>query len=121
MSHLRRRRSAADWDGAQVAPSGNVRFGAILSKKDFEGVERRTFFQMKSGIENFDSRIRHFGFYYCPDLAIGSSTRDFFDSIGHERTFADARVTSAFPSTAEMVGRSRSAACSRPMIIPAIV
>src|ERR1700752_2809269 len=37
---------------------------------------------MKPGIENFDSKIRAFGFYYCPGLAIGSSTSDFFDSIG---------------------------------------
>jgi hypothetical protein len=35
-----------------------------------ESLERGAFFQDKVRMGNIDSKIHHFGFYYCPFLAI---------------------------------------------------
>jgi len=45
--------------------------------KRFLVPERGTFFQDQVRMGNIDSKIRHFGFYYRPFLAIGAASATF--------------------------------------------
>jgi hypothetical protein len=47
--------------------------------------ERGTFFQDQVGMGNIDSKIRHFGFYYCPFLAIGAASPTFATQSANSR------------------------------------
>jgi hypothetical protein len=57
-------------------------------EKRFWASEREIFFPDEVWKQNFDSKLRPFGFHYCTDLAICGSTGDFFDSIDPKQHIA---------------------------------
>jgi hypothetical protein len=71
--------------------------GPIFVAKRFLASERRTLFLNQARIENFDSRIRLFGFYYCP----------FWRSGGLAATFATKSANSGQRTAKREVAISR--------------
>jgi hypothetical protein len=73
-------------------------------EKGFSVPERRRIFHERLPVENIDSGILHFGFYYCPLWMVHRSLIDFFNSIGQSRHFDRTPVTSVLHPKADLAG-----------------
>ena len=66
------------------------------AEKGFSVPERRRIFHERLPVENIDSGILHFGFYYCQLWMVQRSLIDFFNSIGQTRTFREFQFSPDF-------------------------
>jgi hypothetical protein len=77
--------------------------GAV--EKGFSVPERRRIFNERLPVENIDSGILHFGFYYCPLWMVHRSLIDFFNSIGPNRRLPRCSETLAIGARGGVIGR----------------
>jgi hypothetical protein len=56
-------------------------------------------------MQNIDSKIRAFRFYYCPFQPIGRTAADFCNNIGQKQTLRHFQSMSALPPKDGVIGR----------------